>query len=476
MARNAEHSLNRRQFGAAVSSLPLAAQPAAARPNILLILSDDHTAEFTGCYGNPTIATPNLDRFAREGMRFNRFFCAAPQCVPSRTAFLTGRSPVAARMGRFTSPLPRDVVTLPELLRSGAGYFTGICRRQFHLDGAPGPNSKAVYEKHRLQTFDERVDYLDRASPPAQTAQRVNEFFDRRPANRPFFLWVNFNDPHHPWDNIPNGIDAKKLRVPAFLPDLPGVREDLRRYYDEVQRMDGEFQLVLDIVNKRAGLDNTLVVFAGDNGFPFPHGKGSLYDPGLNVPFLVRWPGRVKPGSVSDDLVSGEDYTPTMLAAAGLSAPPVMSGVSFLDRLLDRPFTPRRHVFAQRLTHGSRPYQGSTTTHTFDLSRMARSPRYKLIYNCTPQQQYSPVDSYFDVSWREMSEENAWGRLAPRFSRAYFPHARPVFELYDMENDPVEMENLAGRAELASVEHELKLALQEKMILDYDYLPLPLTP
>jgi len=470
-------SLNRRQFGASLAPLALGAQPAPQRPNILLILSDDHTAEFTGCYGNPTIHTPNLDRFASEGMRFTRFFCSAPQCVPSRAAYLTGRSPVAARMGRFTSPLPPDVVTLPELLRSEAGYYTGICRRQFHLDGAVGPNSKAVFEKHHLQTFDKRVDYLDRASPREMTERRINEFFDRRPANKPFFLWVNFDDPHYPWDNIPGGVDARKLRVPAFLPDLPGVREDLRRYYDEIQRMDGEFQLALDTVAKRAGgLDNTLILFAGDNGFPFPHGKGTLYDPGLNVPFIMRWPGKIKAGSVCDDLISGEDYTPTMLEAAGVKQPKEMSGVSFLDRLLGRPYQPRKYVFGQRVTHGSRPFQEGTTTHTFDLSRMARSARYKLIYNCTPQQKYSPVDSYFDVSWREMSDENAWGRLEPRFSRTYFAHSRPVFELYDLQNDPAEMQNLAGRPELATIERELKLALQEKMILDYDYLPLPLTP
>ncbi len=467
--------MNRRHFTASLAPLLLSAQPA-PRPNILLILSDDHTAEFTGCYGNPTIKTPNIDRFAREGMRFTKFFCAAPQCVPSRTGYLTGRSPVAARMGRFTSPLPPDVVTLPELLRAQSGYFTGICRRQFHLDGAPGPNSKPVYDKHHLQTFDNRVDFLDRNSGPDKTGQRVNEFFDQRPAEKPFFLWVNFNDPHFPWDNIPNGIDPKKLRVPAHLPDLPGVREDLRRYYDEIERMDKEFQLVLDIVQKRAGLDNTLVLFAGDNGYPFPHGKGTLYDPGLNVPFIMRWPGKIAAGSVCEDLISGEDYTPTMLAAAGAKPTKEMTGISFLPRLLGQTHQPRKHVFAQRVTHGSRPFTEGTTSHTFDLSRMARSPRYKLIYNCTPQQKYSPVDSYNEASWRQMSDENAWGRLNPKFARAYFPHARPVLELYDLEKDPTEMENLAGRPEYAAIEKELKLALQEKMIIDYDYLPLPMTP
>jgi arylsulfatase A-like enzyme len=468
--------LTRRGFSFLSAAALAKPQANASLPNIVLILSDDHTAEFTGCYGNPVVRTPNLDRFASEGMRFTRFFCSAPQCVPSRTAYLTGRSPVAARMGRFTSPLPPDVVTLPELLRSQKGYFTGICRRQFHLDGAPGPNSRAIYQKHGLQTFDNRVDYLDRQSPRDKSAQRVNEFFDKRPKDKPFFLWVNFDDPHYPWDNLAGGVDAKKIPIPEWLPDLPGVREDLRRYYDEIGRMDGEFQLVLDIVQKRAGLDNTIVIFAGDNGCPFPHGKGSLYDPGLNVPFIVRWPGRIKPGSVTDELISNEDLTPTLLEAAGI--PPVkgMSGISFLSRLRGTSLPAREHVFAQRLTHGSRPFQEGTTTHTFDLSRMVRTKRHKLIYNCTPFIEYSPVDSYNEASWKEMSEENAWGRLAPRFSKTYFSRSRPVFELYDLQTDPHELNNIYGSRETASIEHALKLALQEKMILDYDYLPLPMTP
>ena len=468
--------LTRRGFSFLSASALAKPQASAALPNIVLILSDDHTAEFTGCYGNSVVRTPNLDRFATEGMRFRRFFCSAPQCVPSRTAYLTGRSPVSARMGRFTSPLPPDIVTLPELLRSQKGYFTGICRRQFHLDGAPGPNSRGIYQKHGLQTFDSRVDYLDRQSSRDKTAQRVNEFFDKRPAGKPFFLWVNFDDPHYPWDNLAGGVDAKKIPVPEWLPDLPGVREDLRRYYDEIGRMDGEFQLVLDIVQKRAGLDNTIVVFAGDNGCPFPHGKGSLYDPGLNVPFLVRWPGRVKPGSVSDELISNEDLTPTLLDAAGIPPAKGMSGISFLNLLRGTSSSGRERVFAQRLTHGSRPFQEGTTTHSFDLSRMVRTKRHKLIYNCTPSMQYSPVDSYNDASWKEMSEENAWGRLAPRFAKTYFSRSRPVFELYDLQTDPNELDNIYGRPENASLEHSLKLALQEKMILDYDYLPLPLTP
>jgi arylsulfatase A-like enzyme len=465
--------LTRRQMSATLAPAFLgAAQP--ERPNLLMILSDDHTAEFLGASGNPLIQTPNLDRFASQGIRCKRMFTAAPQCVPSRTAFLTGRSPVAARMGRFTAPLPADVRTFAEDLRE-AGYFTGVCRRQYHLDGAAGGRvSGPIFRKHGLQTFQRRMDYVD-ISPPGQTVARMTDFFDRKPAAKPFFLWVNFNDPHHPWDSdaIPRPHDRKRIPVPAYLPDLPGVREDLGRYYDEIARMDGEFQSVLDILERRGLAENTLVLFMGDNGFAFPHGKGTLYDPGLNVPCLARWPGRVSPGSLGDALLSGEDVGPTFLEAAGLPVPKIMSGQSFLSLLRGQAGPRREHVFAARLTHGSRPFKEGTTTHTFDLSRMARSGRYKLIYNCTPHMPYSPVDSYTERSWLEITDTHMWGRLDPKFDRAYFG-ARPVLELYDLENDPAEMHNLAGRPELAAVERKLTEALQEKMILDWDFLPLPL--
>jgi arylsulfatase A-like enzyme len=466
--------ITRRRLGAALAPAVMRAQ-AAERPNIVLALSDDHTAEFTGCYGNTTIRTPNLDRFASQGARLERMFTAAPQCVPSRAAILTGRSPVATRMGRFTSPLPADVKTLPEHLRE-AGYFTGVCRRQHHLDGAGGGRVSApIYQKHGLATFRNRVDYLD-ISPQGQTVARVNEFFDRKPAGRPFFLWVNFNDPHHPWDAdaLSPPHDRKTLRVPKYLPDLPGMRENLGRYYDEIGRMDGEFQNVLDILERRGFAQNTMVWFMGDNGFPFPHGKGSLYDPGLNVPCIVRWPGRIPAGRATAALFSGEDVTPTLLEAAGLSVPREMSGVSQLGVLEGKQSAARDLIFGARLTHGARPFKEGTTTHTFDLSRAVRSERYKLIYNCTPFMKYSPVDSYTETGWLEMTDEHLWGRLDPALDRAYYG-PRPVMELYDLDSDPAELHNLAGRPELAPVQRRLTEALQEKMILDWDFLPLPLS-
>ncbi|MBM3748578.1 MAG: sulfatase [Acidobacteria bacterium] len=467
--------ITRRHLAAALTAA--ARLPAAeSRPNIVLMLSDDHTAFILGAYGDPVVRTPNLDRFARQGIRCDRAFQSAPQCVPSRAALMTGRSPVAARIARFNSPLPPDVITLPELLRAG-GYYTGVCRRNFHLDGPakPGPLMRSVFDRRAMVTWDKRVDYLDRGSPRNQTVARLDEFFSKAPRGKPFFLWVNFNDPHHVWDRdaVTPPIDPKQVPVPPFLPDLPGVREDLARYYNEVSRLDEECQWVFDALQQRGFASNTIVIFMGDNGMAFPHGKGSLYDPGLNVPLLIRWPGRIKPGSTTSELISGEDLAPTLLEAAGLPAPKEMSGRSFLKLLSGQPYQGRQHIFAQRGQHGSSTFNEKTRSSSFDLARCARSQRYKLIYNCTPYQVYSPVDSANDPGWQQMVAGHQAGTLAPQFERAYFTHPRPIFELYDLEKDPHELDNLAGRPEHAAAERELKEALYEKMILDYDFLPLP---
>ncbi len=471
-----KNKLTRREMGTTLLGAQAARAAAGPPPNIVLMLSDDHTASVLGAYGNAVVRTPNLDRFAGQGMRFDGAFTAAPQCVPSRAALMTGRSPVAIRMGRFSSPLPPEIPALPDLLRSH-GYYTGICRRNFHLDGPgnAGPVSSRIFDQYGLRTFHRRVDYLDRNSPRAQTVARLNEFFGRRPKDKPFFLWISFNDPHHVWDRgaIAQPHDPRRIPLPPHLPDLPGMRDDLARYYDEVGRMDEEFQWVLDTLDRRGETEKTMVVFMGDNGMAFPHGKGSLYDPGLNVPLLVRWPGRVKAGSHTRELMSGEDLAPTLLEAAGAPVPKEMSGRGFLPLLEGAAYQPRRHIFAARLTHGNSAYTPATRASSFDLSRCARSQDFKLIYNCTPHQIYAPVDSANDAGWQQMVAAHQAGTLAPALSRTYFSNPRPVLELYDLNQDPSELNNLAGRPEQAGVERELKIALQEKMILDYDFLPLP---
>jgi N-sulfoglucosamine sulfohydrolase len=440
------------------------------KPNVLFILSDDHSYPYLSCYGDTNVKTPNIDRLAAEGMKFHRFFTAAPQCVPSRASLLTGRSPVAARITRFSSPLPRDVETFPERMRQQAGYFVGVCGRSYHLDGN---DLGGLVAKNNLRTFSERFDYVKTGSDTAAVTQ-MGEFLSQKPKDKPFCLWVNFSDPHHPW-NAPASFrpDPASLKLPPHFPDLPGMRSQLANYCAEVNRVDETVGKVLELL-KEKGLDkNTIVVFCGDNGQALPHGKGSLYDPGLNVPFVVRWPGVVKPGGESRALLSGEDLAPTLLGAAGVTASPQSSGFSFLPLLKGETFTPRKHLFAERGPHGSAPVTVGMKSSGYDLARCVRTERYKLIYNATPWIPYSPVDSAGGAAWTEIVQANSAGTLAPALSTTYFTTLRPVYELYDLEADPSELSNLSGMPEMARVEQELRLALAEKMTVDFDYLPLP---
>lgn len=461
-------------LGLCYSILGIQCSGLSASPNILFLLSDDHSYPYLSTYGSPNVKTPTLDQLAAEGMKFHCFFTGAPQCVPSRATLMTGRSAVAARMTRFSSPLPRDEITLPELLREKGGYYTGICGRSFHLDGSAkaGPNEK-VLKEHQLKTFIDRVDFLNNCSDN-EVAKQVATFLDKKPSDKPFFMWANFSDPHHPW-NAPAEFrpDPASLVLPDHWPDVPGMREQAADYFSEINRVDKTVAGVLDVLKQRGLMDKTIIIFCGDNGVALPHGKGSLYDPGSNVPFLVRWPGIVKPGGDSRALISGEDLAPTLLAAAGIESGSKMSGVSFLSLLKGEAHIPRKYLFVERGPHGSASVSVDMTNAGYDLSRAVRSDRYKFIYNCTPWIPYSPVDSAGGQAWKQMQTANAQGKLAPGLQATYFTSPRKVYELYDLDADPSELINLSGKPDRAGVERELLDALAEKMILDFDYLPLP---
>ena len=454
----------------------------AQKPNIVLVLSDDQSYPYLHCLGQTELKTPNLDRIAAEGIKLNQMFVTSPQCAPSRGSLLTGRSPMANSMTRFSAPLPRQIITVPELLRKDAGYFVGILGRTHHLDG-PGvndmsPGAKKVMAKYHLRTITDRFDYVDEDGQ-LNVPKRIQEFFDQRPKNKPYFLEVNFNNPHYPWPRFPHHTSTNPpapatIQVPAFLPDTPSVRDALSRYEGDCEMVDTDFQAALDIIKDRAGLTNTLIIFMSDNGMAFPGGKGTLHDAGLHVPMLAWWPGVIKPGTVSDALISGEDFAPTCLEAAGLPVPSAMSGKSFLPALEGKPYDGNKFIFGERGPHGSATFTLGTKSDGVDYSRCVRTTRYKLIYNVTPLIPFCPVDSMDDVYWKDMTHAHLNKTLAQPFEVLYFTNPRSVYELYDLKQDPNELHNLIDDQSLAEVVYELKEILQEKMMIDFDYLPLPL--
>ncbi|MEM9657469.1 MAG: sulfatase [Planctomycetota bacterium] len=445
------------------------------RPNILLVLSDDQSAPHLGCYDNPDLKTPHLDRFAAEGMRFDRMYVASPQCVLARASIMTGQSPLKTRMMRFSAPLRKRHVTFPELLRA-AGYFTGVVGRIHHLDGHNAIGSEVtrrVFAEHDLVTFPERVDFCRIADGGAGHIEQLVAFLDATPSDKPGFAQLSFDDPHRPLDEkaVDEPHDPQQLTLPPHLPDTRLVRDDFARYYDEIARLDADFGRVMDLLEKREQLDNTLVMFMGDNGGALLRGKGTLYERGLHVPMIIRWKGVASPGSTTAVLLSSEDIAPTFLDAAGLPPHDRMTGASFLPALRGEPFAGRERVFAARGTHG---YNLPMHTADFDLSRCIRTRRHKLIYNPLWQLPFKPVDLFASPVWRDLEEMHLTGRLPALFSRLYFAPQRPIFELYDLQDDPYELDNLIAQPESAELEQRLKEDLCEWMIVEEDYVPLPI--
>lgn len=451
-----------------------------ARPNVLLILSDDHSVPHVGCYPNGDNCrrfnlTPNLDRLAAEGMRFDRAYTAAPQCAPSRTAIFSGRTPVALRVTRFAQPAQADVRFFTDVLREN-GYWVGLDGRHQHLDGKSkdADHIQQTLAELGMRSLDKRFDHFVPSSGTKREAldrigEKVSAILDEVPTGKPFFLYFGFNQAHRGFKEDHMGIDPAALKLPPDWPDLPEVRLDYARYLAEVRDLDCGFGQIDKVLTERGIKELTLVIFMGDNGEAMLRGKGALFTRGINVPLIVRWPGKLKAGSSSEALISGVDLAPTILAAAGLGTPPEMTGTAFDDILLGRPQRGREQVFAERGYHAG----PLSRTDGLDLSRSVTTARYHFIYNALPDRRYTPVDMFDHPAWNAVQSAHREGRLSELHDRLYFQNPRPVFQLYDLEKDPHQLTNLAKDRDHKTTFQELRQALDRWMIREGDYLPLP---
>lgn len=459
------------------------ALPSPSQPNILLILSDDHSLPHVGAYGSFNCQsfgiTPNLNKLAGQGMRFDRAYTAAPQCAPSRTAIFAGRSPVGLSSTRFAQPARSDITFFTDVLRAH-GYWVGIDGRHQHLDGAlkdfPHVTETLIELGMRGEEFEARFDHFvghasTKGEKLAQVGEKVGEILDSIPEGKPWFLYFGFNQPHRPWSKDHDGIDPSKLVLPPDWPDLPEVRLDYARYLAQVRDLDRGVGLIMDALKSRHLDQNTLVIFMGDNGEALLRGKGTLITRGIHVPLLIRWPRVIRPGRVSEVLVSGVDLAPTILAVAGLEKADGMAGLSFLPELEGKRFDSRKVVFAERGWH----WGPVTRSDGFDLVRSVTNHRYHLIYNAIPERAYGPTDMTKKdrIAWKAVRAAYADGKLSELHERLYFGLPRPIFELYDLWEDPYQLKNLAGSGATAGIEQELRMMLDRWMVRESDYLPLP---
>jgi len=423
----------------------------AAPPNVLLIVSEDNGPEL-GCYGDPYARTPNLDKLASGGMRFNRAFVPQAGCSPSRASFLTGLYPHQhGQIGLATHGFRlyrTDTPNLPSSLKA-AGYRTGLIGK-LHIN----PESAFPFDFHKITNGNFARKRL------GDYAKHAEAFFGD--GDQPFFLSVNFPDAHDPWQRQVGGLprqpqtgkDVKSM--PYMGIDPSGMREMVADYYNSLARLDSLVGDLLSALERSGKAGNTIVIYLGDHGADMLRGKRTCYEGGLRIPLIVRWPGHIEP-QVRDELVSTIDLMPTVLAAVGADMVAGLPGRP-LQPLFDAgPRDWRTHLFAEYHTHAANNYYPQ---------RSVRTERYKLIENMLAGEVHPDFDLTIEKLSREAERRQVPGGLdlpsaiasaEPQVSAAYALMRRPSrYELYDLQSDPFEFRNLADEPAHASTLRELQ--------------------
>ena len=426
-------------FLACLSVSILSANGQEKRPNILFCIADDWGWPHASAYQNDEVVkTPAFDRIAKEGVLFNHAYVSSPSCTPSRNAILTGRYHWQLEGGaNLWSTLDDKIETYPHLLKA-AGYHTGSWRKSW----GPGKLTGKWKENHP-------------AGEPNKKG--FGEFLENRPEGKPFCFWLGASDPHRGYElnsGQKSGMDISKIKLFPHYPDSEVVRSDVADYYFEVERFDSDVEKALALLEASGEAGNTIVVITGDHGMPFPRCKSNLYDCGTRVPLAMRWPSEVKAGQVLNGFVSTTDFAPTFLQAAGVKIPGVVSGQSLLAAVTGggdsalRPFIltgKERHV----------PSQEAPDMGGFPM-RSIRDNDFLYIRNYEPDRWPNGTPE-----WKKASVPNTWfGDTDNGPTKTYIldnkdkddKHRmayelcfakRPADELFDLKNDPEQINNIS---------------------------------
>ena len=432
------HWLGACVLAAAMLTPAVAAPP--TTPNILWLIAEDFGPALS-CYGHPDVQTPNLDRLAAEGVRYTRAYTTAPVCSASRSAFMTGMYQTTIRAHNHRSHrddgyrLPEGVKTLPEWLAQ-AGYFSTLLRQlpeSFGFNGTGKTDWNFAVEGEVFQ--------------PAE--------WQELPTHQPFYAQINFHETHRVFD--PTGtIDPQTVSLPPYYPDHPVTREDMAAYLESAQELDRKVGVVLRELQAAGLANDTVVVFMADHGEAHVRGKQFCYEEGLHIPLIIRWPKhfpaptQIAAGTVDTRFIEAIDLAPTMLAIAGLPKPERMQGRTFLGATAEPDRT---------CAFGARDRCDETV---FRL-RTVRDDRYRYIRNFTPDRPFLQPNAYKERAypvWNLLKELHAAGKLTPA-QEVLCQQTMPAEELYDLENDPHEIYNLAESAE---PEHQATLVRMRGLV------------
>lgn len=424
---------------------------ATQRPHIVLMTCHD-IGRHLGAYGVQTVRTPHLDRLAAEGVRLARAFTVAPSCSPSRAALATGRFPHSnGVMGLAHPPFSWSLHPGEQhlaVILEAVGYETHLFGHQ-HV----APHAGRLGFQH-LHGFDEIRGCHEWAIGTNVTA-RLARFLGEPHSGRPLYLELNLEEPHRPYDQ--GGAkpdDSLGVTIPAYLPRNSESREEMADLQGAIYQADAAVGDILRLL-RDAGLDeNTLVIFAADHGIAMPRAKCTLYDPGIEIAVLMRWgSGRLAGGGVIHDMISNVDILPTILEMLGAPVPTTVQGRSFYRSLKGDSSLARTSIFAEK------------TYHTYyDPMRAIRTERFKYIRN-------------FEVTCRvEVPGDVQRGAVFRSDPGRYTDVQHPQAELYDLDQDPLEMDNLIGNSEYAEVEDRLANRLSDWMAETGDPLLLGWVP
>jgi arylsulfatase A-like enzyme len=376
-------------------------------PNFLILIADDAGMDF-GCYGNPYIRTPNIDKLAESGLLFENTFLTSPQCSPSRISILSGQFPHTTRTEDLHTPVPAGIDFITAYLKK-EGYFTGS-NGKTHW----GSNGDRQFDWYN-SSFDTFLDFVKASK------------------GKPFFFWTGFHDPHRDYKPgiIGNPHNPDNVIVHSHLVDDTRTRKDIAMYYDEIARLDSIVGTYVDILDNEKILDDTYIIFLSDNGAPFPREKGTLYDTGIRTPFIVSGPD-VPEGEIYDGLMSIIDLAPTILDLAEIEIPENMPGMSFTPLLLGDLIISPEFVFSERNWHDCDEHM-----------RSIRTDKYKLILNAYTEKPHgTAADLANSPSWYSLLDLKQEDNLSKEQS-LIFTVPRPSVELYNLRTDPEEYHNLA---------------------------------
>jgi N-sulfoglucosamine sulfohydrolase len=420
--------MDRRKFlkflglGAVASALP-ARVPAAAvlaraeRPNVFFVIADDMTWSDAGCYGNQDVKTPNIDKLAADGMRFSRCFTATAMCAPSRQQLYTGLYPVKNGAYPNHSRVKPGTKSIAHYLKD-LGYRVGIAGKKHY----------APLESYPFETV----------AATADDYAAIENFINRN-KTQPYCLVVAYKQPHLPWNKgTPQDYDPKKLTLPPYMVDTIETRNGLAKYYAEITYLDAQIAKCMELVDQSGTRDNTVFVFTSEQGSAFTHCKWTLYDSGIRTAFIARWPKRIRAGSITDAMVQYVDVTPTLIKLA--SGQPIhgLDGFSFSPVLLGQKASHRDVTYGVHTTRGI--HSGSDCYPV----RSIRTAAHKYIMNLNHKVEFSNNVTERDTGsfWKSWVEKAKTDADAARKVKMYM--RRPAEELYDLEKDPYELNNLAG--------------------------------